>query len=72
MEKDEGFCFFFSAACFHCDHLESVVSTGDLYAWFQHAVTALAASSLDTVMNRHELLFLTIILHLLKNEKSFV
>lgn len=40
------------------------MSAGDLYARFQHAVAALAASSLDTAMNRRELLFLTIVLRL--------
>lgn len=55
----------FSAACFHRD-FERVLITGDLSAWFQHVFAALAASSLDTMMNRHELLFLTTMLHLLK------
>lgn len=48
------------------------MSPGDLHARFQHAVAALAASSSDTAMNRRELLFLTIALRLLEEEKSFV
>lgn len=52
--------FLFSAACFHRDHLESALITGDLSAWFPHGFTALAAPSLDTMINRHELLFLTL------------
>lgn len=48
------------------------MSPGHLHARFQHAVAALAASSSDTAMNRRELLFLTIVLRLLEEEKSFV
>lgn len=48
------------------------MSAGDLYARFQHAVAALAAFSLDTAMIRLELLFLTIVLRLLEEEKIFV
>lgn len=55
--------FLLSAACFNRDLLESALIAGDLYAWFQNVYTALAASSLDTYMDRQELLFFTIIRH---------